>query len=324
VLAMALLMSGLNQGFTAEIDRTVSGVGAQSWVLSANAHGSIAGAQVFPQSDAAAIARSPGVKQASPLAIVLQQALRTGGETTDVEVIGVQPGGLGDPAVTAGRTLSGPGQLVADASAGVSPGTRVTVGAMTLSVVGQVTHRTMLGGTPVVYMALPDVQRLAFAGSPLITAVVTRGTPATVPAGLAVNSNSEIEQTELSNLAGAISTLKNAKWIMWLIAAIIVGALLYVSSLQRVRDFAVIKALGSSSAALFGSLALQSVVVTLLAAAFAMVICNFMTGLFKQPVVIPGSAFATLPLIAALVGLIASLVGLRRATGADPAAAFNG
>ena len=70
---------------------------------------------------------------------------------------------------------------------------------------------------------------------------------------------------------------------MWLVAAMIVGALLYVSALQRVRDFAVIKALGSSSLALFGSLALQSVVVTLLAAAFAMVVCNFMVGLFKQP-----------------------------------------
>ena len=57
VLAMALLMSGLAGGFTAEIDRTVGGVGAQSWVLSDNAHGSIAGAQVFPQSDAAVIAR---------------------------------------------------------------------------------------------------------------------------------------------------------------------------------------------------------------------------------------------------------------------------
>ena len=56
---------------------------------------------------------------------------------------------------------------------------------------------------------------------------------------------------------------------MWLVAAIIVAALLYVSALQRVRDFAVLKALGSSSLALFGSLALQAVVVTLLAAALA-------------------------------------------------------
>jgi hypothetical protein len=36
------------------------------------------------------------------------------------------------------------------------------------------------------------------------------------------------------------------------------------------------------------------------------------------------SAFETLPLIVVGVGLVASLVALRRVTGADPAMAFNG
>jgi putative ABC transport system permease protein len=329
VLAMALLMAGLAGGFSTEIDRTVSGVGAQSWVLSDNAHGSIAGAQVFPQSDAALIAHSPGVTQAAPLVIVLQQVLRIGTATKNtatknVEVFGVQVGGLGDPAVTAGKPLSGSGQVVVDVGAGVGPGTEVTVGAMPLRVVGQVTGRTMLAGVPIIYLPLADAQALAFGGRPLITAVVTRGVPASVPAGLAVSSNAQIEQSVLNNLAGAIATLTNAKAIMWLVAAVIVGALLYVSALQRVRDFAVIKALGSSSLALFGSLALQAVVIALLAAAFGMIICNFMVGLFKQPIAIPGSAFATLPLIAVVVGLVASLAALRRVTGADPATAFSG
>ena len=329
VLAMALLMAGLAGGFTTEIDQTVGGVGAQSWVLSDNAHGSIAGAQVFPQSVAAVIAREPGVTKASPLVILLQQSLRigTGAKNTatkNVEVFGVQPGGLGDPAVTAGKPLSGPGQVVVDVGAGVGPGTEVTVGAMPLRVVGQVTGRTMLAGVPIIYMPLADAQALALGGRPLITAVVTRGVPASVPAGLSVSSNAQIEQSVLNNLAGAIATLVNAKAIMWLVAAVIVGSLLYVSALQRVRDFAVIKALGSSSLALFGSLALQAVVIALLAAAFGMIICNFMVGLFKQPIAIPASAFATLPLIAVAVGLVASLAALRRVTGADPAMAFSG
>lgn len=324
VLAMALLMSGLAGGFTAETDQTVGGVGAQAWVLSDNAHGSIAGAQVFPQTDAAAIARSPGVTHAAPLVIVLQQVLRVGGRTKDVEVFGVQPGDLGDPAVTAGRALSGTGQLVADVGAGAGVGTQVTVGAMPFRVVGQVTGRTILAGVPIIYMSLRDAQALVLGGRPLITAVVTRGVPATVPAGLTVQSNQQTEQGVLDNLSGAISTLSNSKYIMWLVAAVIVGALLYVSALQRVRDFAVIKALGSSSLALFGSLALQAVVITLLAAAFGMIACNFMVPLFQQPIAIPGSAFATLPLIAVGVGLLASLVALRHATGADPAMAFSG
>ena len=226
--------------------------------------------------------------------------------------------------MTAGHALSGPGQVVADVGAGAAVGTQITVGAIPMRVVGQVTDRTMMAGTPILYMSLHDAQALGLGGAPLVTAVVTQGIPTTVPPGLEVLTNQAVEQSDLAHLSGAISSINNSKIMMWLVAAIIVAALLYVSALQRVRDFAVLKALGASSRALFGSLALQAVVVTLLAAALAMVACNFMGGLFHQPVVVPGTAFATLPAIAVAVGLIASLVALRRVTGADPAAAFGG
>jgi putative ABC transport system permease protein len=49
-----------------------------------------------------------------------------------------------------------------------------------------------------------------------------------------------------------------------------------------------------------------------------------MTGVFNQPVTVPSSAYATLPLVAVIVGLLASLVALRQATNADPVKAFAG
>jgi putative ABC transport system permease protein len=292
-------------------------------VLSENSHGGIAGSHVFPQSDETVIARSPGVIRAAPLAIAADQIARIGGRARTVVVFGVQIGNMGDPAVMAGHRLSGNGQVVADVHTGAAAGTKITVGAMSFRVVGQVNNRTMLAGTPILYMTLHDAQALVLGGSPLVTAVLTRGVPARVPAGLAVLTNQAVEQSNLTSLAGAVSSINNSKIIMWLVAAIIVAALLYVSALQRVRDFAVLKALGSSSLALFGSLALQAIVVTLLAAALAMVISNFMGGLFRQPVAIPASAFATLPGIAVGVGIVSSLVALRRVTSADPAAAFG-
>jgi hypothetical protein len=90
VLAMALLMSGLVGGFTAETDWTVGGVGAQRWVLAQNSRGSIAGSEVFPQSDVAVIARSHGVTRAAALVIALAQVARIGRHTRTVEVFGVQ------------------------------------------------------------------------------------------------------------------------------------------------------------------------------------------------------------------------------------------
>jgi putative ABC transport system permease protein len=323
VLAMALLLSGLVGGFTAELDWTVGGVGARDWVLADSAHGRL-GAGIFPQAYLPAIARSRGVTGIAPLVILPQEVARVGSKTRTVAIFGVQPGEMGDPAVTAGHALSATGQVVADVGAHATVGTRITIGSSSFRVVGQVRDRTMLAGTPIVYMSLADAQTLALGGRPLVTAAVTRGIPRVVPAGLAVLSNRQVESSNLAALSGAIASINNSKIMMWVVAATIIAALLYVSALQRVRDFAVLKALGSSSLALFGSIAVEAVVVTLLAAAFAMVISNFMGGLFAQPVAIPGSAFATLPIIAVGVGLVASLVAARRATGADPVAAFSG
>lgn len=321
---MALAMSGLAAGFTAEINWTIGGIGADRWVLSNNAHGLISNGSLLPQADTAVIAQTPGVRRAAGLAVLPQQAAHINGHSKTVLVFGVELGNIGDPVVTSGQALSGPGQVVADTRAGAPVGSQITVGTKSFRVVGQVVNRTMLAGSPIIFMSLRDAQALSLGGRPLITAVVTRGVPSQVPAGLTVLTSSEIEHDNLVPLAGAVASINSSKIIMWVVAAIIIAALLYVSALQRVRDFAVLKALGSSSLLLFESLALQAVVVTLLAAALAAIVANFMGPFFAQPVVIPGSAFATLPVIAIVVGLLSSLVAVRRATSADPAAAFGG
>ena len=321
---MALAMSGLAAGFTAEINWTVGGIGADRWVLNSNAHGLISNGQLLPQADVTAIAQSPGVRRAAGLAVLPQQAARIDGRSKTVLVFGVELGNVGDPAVTSGQALSGPGQVVADTRAGAAVGSQITIGSMSFRVVGQVVNRTMLAGSPIIFMPLPDAQVLALGGRPLITAVLTRGVPSQVPAGLAVLTTPEVEHDNLTPLTGAVASINSFKFLLWAVAAIIVAALLYVSALQRVRDFAVLKALGSSSLLLFESLAVQAVTVTLLAAALAAIVANFLGAFFAQPVVIPGSAFAVLPVIAIVVGLVSSLVAARRATSADPAAAFGG
>lgn len=62
--------------------------------------------------------------------------------------------------------------------------------------------------------------------------------------------------------------------------------------------------------------------VTLLAAVVGVILSRVLTGIFGQMVAVPPSAYSTLPLVAIAVGVVASLVALRRATGAGPAAAF--
>lgn len=323
VLAMAVLLSGLAEGFRSEIHDTVSAVGADRWLLSAQSHGRITAVATFDEAVVARVASSPGVTSADGLALLPQEVLRTGSKLVTANVMGVNVGGLGVPSVATGRTLAGDGEIVVDRRTGIAVGSTVQLGNAVLRVVGQVSGRTLAGGVPMTYVTLHDAQAALLGGRHVVTGVVTSGVPSAVPAGLITLTNRQVEDETLATLSSAVGSIKQSRTMMWVVAAIIIAALVYVSALQRVRDFAVLKALGSSSKALFGSLCLQAVLVTLLAAALGSVLAQFMTGVFKQPVTVPMSAYTTLPLVAVAVGVAASVVALRQATGADPAAAFG-
>jgi putative ABC transport system permease protein len=324
VLAMALLLSGLANGFSTEIHATVGGFGADRWVLSDKADGRIASVSTFDAATVQQIAATPGVSRASGVVLLPQEVLRDGTRLVTVNVLGVEIDGLGAPVAHKGHSLNGNGQIVVDTRSGIGVGSTVQLGTTPLQVVGSVANRTLTAGIPVAYLTLSDAQTALLGGQAVVTAVVTKGVPQSVPANLSVYTPSQVEKDSLKTLASGISSIENSRSLMWLVAAIIIAALVYVSALQRVRDFAVLKALGSSSSALFGSLCLQAVIITALAAAFGLASSTFMTGVFQQPVAVPASAYWSLPIVAVVVGVLASLVALRRATGADPVAAFGG
>jgi putative ABC transport system permease protein len=320
---MSLLLTGLANGFRVEIRQTVDGMSAQWWVLAPGATGRILGLPSIPSSTVGRIAAEPGVEQADPL-IVEPQTAATARNTESIILVGYRPGGLGSPSSVTGRPATSRGEAVVDTLSGLAIGQHFNVAGQRLVVVGTVVDRTLAGGTPDVFVPLVDAQKALFGGRPLINAVLTRGSPVNPPTGLSVYSSEQIVQQSVDQQAAAVSSIDNFRVFMWVIAAVIVAALVYVTALERTRDFAVLKALGASSRLLFAGLALQAVLVAVVAAAVAAVIANFMTGVFTQPVSVPPSAFLVLPLSALIVGLLSSLVALRRAISVDPAMAFSG
>jgi len=236
--------------------------------------------------------------------------------------LGQDLGGPGE--LITGSPVTTSGQAVVDARLHLGIGQRFVVSGHSFRIVGVVANRSLLGGIPDAYVSLRDAQDVVYGGRPLIGAVLITGSPHNVPAGYALYSNAQIDKASLAQLASAVSSINNSRLFMWVIAAIIVAALVYVTALERTRDFAVLKAVGASTSLLFAGLAAQAVIVALTAAVIAAVLSNFMTGIFAQPVDIPGNAFVILPLSALIVGLLASLAALRRAASVDPAAAFAG
>ena len=124
-------------------------------------------------------------------------------------------------------------------------------------------------------------------------------------------------------MANPTTTIDNTRVVMWLVAALIVGAVTYLSVLERLRDFAVFRAVGGTSRSLVFTVCLEAVLASTLAALLAAVLANLLKPFFPIPLDITVPAYLALPLVGITVGLLASLAGLRRAVRVDPALAFS-
>jgi putative ABC transport system permease protein len=112
--------------------------------------------------------------------------------------------------------------------------------------------------------------------------------------------------------------------LLWMVAALIVGSMIYMSALERTRDFAVFKAVGVPTRSILAGLAMQAIIVAVLAALLGGVLSVLLGPLFPMRVDIPRIAFLLLPVVAISIGVLASIAGLRRAVTVDPALAFGG
>jgi putative ABC transport system permease protein len=322
VFAMTLLLAGLSAAFDNEVERTITTTGADEWAISSGATGPFNSSAVLPDGSLAAVRRSSGVQDADPFVAI--GATIPGDTPKHVMMIGTVPGGVGSPKVDDGRAPRAVGEVAVGDRLGKDIGDRFRMGARDLEVVGIVDGSSLFGGMPNVWLTMEDVQALTFGGAPLYTAVAIRGHAAEAPAGMKIASISETSTDLLQSLGSGQQTIDFLAILLWIIAACIVGSVIYLSALERVRDFAVFKATGTSTPALASGLALQAVIVSLVAALFGAIFALLLAPNFPMPAEIPVSSFVILPIVAILVGGLASLAGLRRAVTVSPALAFGG
>ena len=79
-----------------------------------------------------------------------------------------------------------------------------------------------------------------------------------------------------------------------------------------------------SSRSLLIGIALQAIVLARSPRLAALLIAWLLAPTMDLAVEVPASAYIALPIVAVVVGLVASLFGLRRAVTVDPALAFGG
>ena len=322
VFAVTLLLAGLSAALGGEADRAVQAVGADSWMVREGANGPFSSLSAMPDTTVARVAAAPGVTQADGLIVAF--GTTGGAREVDVTIIGYRPGGLGPPVPTAGRQPTRPGEALVDRATGYAVGDQFTLSGQQFAVVGEVRYMTLRGGVGNIYLNLRDAQSVLFKGNRIVTTIVTKGTPAD-PAALGLNAiDSRAARADLLRLFDkALDGIDVLRLLLWLVAIAVVGTTIYLSVLERIQDFAVLKAIGISSGALMASLTLQAVVVSTAAAATALGLAYAIAPAFPMPIYLAPSTSVTLVGISVAIGLGASIAGLRKAVGVDPAVAFG-
>jgi putative ABC transport system permease protein len=322
VFALAIVITGISASFENETSRTIKAFAADEWVVSTKATGPFTSTTLIPVALLEQLRSQPGVEQATP--ILVNRNTLQGKSLRDTGIIGVIPGSVGVPKIDKGRALTTNGEMIVDSSFGVPVGKTAKIGDATFRVVGQTSGVSYYAGSPTVFITLDDAQKLMLAGQPLATAFVVRGHIASAPEGTHGITNAQAIKDLKRPLESASGTVDILCVLMWIVAAGIIGSILYVQAIERTRDFAVFKATGVTGRTIASGMAFQAVVLALLAGIVAVVLSKLIGPVMPMSVEVPASAYLQLIVVAVVIGLIASLFGLRRAVSVDPALAFGG
>ncbi len=320
---LALVMSGVTNQLSREGRSTVALFHTDQWVVAAGVSGPFTSSQLIDGHLTQVISTDRGALSVSPILIG-----RTAVGAVDVNIVGYDPNSTNLPAKLAAaraRTTE-PDGLVADVSLHRSIGDRIRLGSEDLPVVAIVEGTGFFFSAPTVFLPLPVVQRLLFAGQDVISAVLVQGdldATAVAGLGLAVRTNAQVTADFERVIKSSADTIGMVNLLLWLMAAGIVAAIVYVSVLERSPDFATLKAIGATTSSLFGGLMVQAALISVASAAVSVAVSQGIAPTFSFPVSIALSAYLQLVVIALVVGIAASFVGIRKISRIDPALAFG-
>jgi putative ABC transport system permease protein len=219
----------------------------------------------------------------------------------------------------AALALLAPEEMVVDESFDRSLGetvtVTVTVGPGSFTVVGTTSRSTVLAGQGLVFVDLTSAPGGVFQNTEVVSGFVVNGTADARVADVVILSANDVVDDALGPIESAVASIDLIRILLWFVAAIVMGAVIYLTALGRERDFAALKAVGAS---LGGGFSVLAIMVALIASFFGTIAAELIEPVFPLPVSIPGSAPVPVP-----VGLVSAILGVRKANRTDSAEAFG-
>jgi putative ABC transport system permease protein len=164
LLTIVLVMNGIYQGNIRDGVWLIDNTATDLWVVERGRGGPFNEASRMPLDSYKSIAATPGVLRASPLALYTAQRDINGREQ-QFTIVGydIFAGAGGPGRLVQGRSIGAPHyEMVADQKLGLRLGDRVPLGIDSYRVVGITRGAVDSGGNPLIYLALPDAQKVQF------------------------------------------------------------------------------------------------------------------------------------------------------------------
>ena len=322
VLAITLLLSAFAEGFNLRAERLLNEIHGDQYVVTEGAAGPMSSTIPFPTSVVTEVAGSPGVEAVTPL-FLAQSAVLIEGQPVGVVVV-TTPEGAGWPTIVEGRAIAGEGEVVVDRElTELSLGDDFVLGGANMNVVGMTEHATWDIGTAGLFVDAQQGLELFAGGQDVATALVVDGDLARAPDGLEVQSRSAAFDDLLSRAADAKRSIDSFRITLWVLAGVIVGAVLYLSALERVGDFAIFKATGASNTDLVLGLMVQAAMLGIVAGFFSIGLAHLMKPMYPGLLSLPIDVVWPVIIVAVFIAVLSSFVGIRRAISVDPSQAFG-
>jgi putative ABC transport system permease protein len=343
-VVLILLLRGLYTGFTDQATQYIRSVDAEVWVAQAGTPGDFFhSVSLIPATTERRIEEVEGAREATPL-LARSVVFNYAGKDLDFLLVGVDPAQpvAGPPEVEQGKHLPGRGEIVVDRvfarNAGIALGDRLAIGGASLRVAG-----VARGGNSIIsqfaWANLIDVRKLLglrdVANYFLVTGSSGVGADelaVRIDAEVAgVNALTEDEFTE-KNVAdlqeGFLPIVLILVVVAFAIGIAVIGLTIYTATIEKRKEYGVLKAIGFSNRRLYGIVTGQSLVAGsigfvvgvaltfLLAALLERLLPSFVTTFAPADV-------ALVALAAVLMSLLSSFVPIRPVARLEPAEVFR-
>ncbi|MDD5159064.1 MAG: ABC transporter permease [Sulfuricurvum sp.] len=353
LIGVVLIMIGVYRGMVHDAMIVPNDIGPDLWVVQKDTLGPFAENSRLHEDLKYSLKGFLGVKDVYPLTFQSLQ-IHQGVKPIRVYALGYEAGGGFEPfTLIEGRAIAiTHREIIVDKNTGFKLNDQIKLGRNIYTVVGMTRKAVSSGGDPMIYLDLSEAQELQFLFSnEQIRNDRARGgnggsTDTVNTFAITLQSGFEPESVakeirrwkhqevytaqEQSGILTKNLIERSAKQIgmftviLLIVSSVIISLIIYTMTMGKIKEIAILKLIGASNFIIIKMIALQSLLLGIMAFIGGNLFAHASANLFPKTVILIPTDALKLFVVVIIVSILASLSGIRSALRIEPATAIGG